>query len=207
MIDTAGFFKSPVADRIQKQETGEPFIEHESPVASIDTSDAFVHDPARSARLRRKFDRRILPICAWFYLMNYLDRGNIGNAKVLNSETGDSLLQRTRMTNTDYAIVVSLFGAAYAIFEVPSNFVMKRYVRPSLWLGVLLFCWGSLTMAFAGVRNYASVAALRFLIGAFEAGFFPGMPEHVSVGLDCSFFCMLILFPQELCIISRSGTV
>lgn len=52
---------------------------------------------------------------------------------------------------------------------------MKHYVRPSLWLAILLFCWGALTIGFAGVQNYATVVVLRFLIGVFEAGFFPGM--------------------------------
>jgi MFS family permease len=61
-----------------------------------------------------------------------------------------------------------------ALFEVPSNYVMKHWVRPSLWLAILLFCWGALTIGFAGVHNYATVVVLRFLIGVFEAGFFPG---------------------------------
>jgi MFS family permease len=120
-------------------------------------------------------DLHILPLCAWIYLLNYLDRGNIGNSKVLNSETGDDLLQQTNMTATNYAVAVSLFSLAYALFEVPSNWIMKRYVRPSRWLATLLGCWGIFTIGFAGVKNYASVVVLRFLIGVFEAGFFPGI--------------------------------
>jgi MFS family permease len=58
-----------------------------------------------------------------------------------------------------------------ALFEVPSNYVMKHWVRPSLWLAFLLFAWGALTIGFAGVHNYATVVVLRFLIGMFEAGF------------------------------------
>jgi hypothetical protein len=54
------------------------------------------------------------------YLLNYLDRGNIGNSKLLNSETGDSLMQQTNMSNLQYAVAVSLFAVAYAVFEVPS---------------------------------------------------------------------------------------
>lgn len=52
---------------------------------------------------------------------------------------------------------------------------MKHYVRPSLWLGFLLAAWGCVTIGFAGVQNYATVLALRLLIGVFEAGFFPGL--------------------------------
>ena len=97
--------------------------------------------------------------------MNFLDRGNIGNARVLNSETGDDLLQKAHMNADGYALTVTLFSLAYALFEVPSNWVMKHYVRPSLWLGFLLFAWGAVTMGFAGVTNYASVLSLRLLIG------------------------------------------
>ena len=137
-----------------------------------------VEDKQRSRRLVRAMDRRILPLCAWIYLLNYLDRGNIGNGKVLNEETGDDLIQQTGMNDTKYAIAVSLFSLAYFLFEVPSNWIMKRYVRPSLWLGTLLLCWGLLTIGFAGVQNFATVVVLRFLIGAFEAGFFPGKSTY-----------------------------
>ena len=75
-------------------------------------------------KLNRRLDIRILPLCCWVYLLNFLDRGNIGNSKVLNAETGDDLLQHTNMTADGYAITVTLFSLAYALFEVPSNWVM-----------------------------------------------------------------------------------
>lgn len=66
--------------------------------------------------------------------------------------------------------MLSLFSLAYAIFEVPSNWIMKRFVRPSLWLAILLFGWGAFTLGFTGVQTYAQAVVLRFLIGTFEAG-------------------------------------
>jgi MFS family permease len=136
--------------------------------------DQDVNDPVRNRKLNRRLDYRVLPLCCWVYLLNFLDRGNIGNSKVLNAETGDDLLQQTNMSANGYALTVTLFSLAYALFEVPSNWIMKHYVRPSVWLGALLFCWGAVTIGFAGVQNYATVVVLRFLIGVFEAGFFPG---------------------------------
>ncbi|KAK3675921.1 hypothetical protein LTR78_004113 [Recurvomyces mirabilis] len=127
------------------------------------------NDKARVRRVVRSIDLKILPLCAFMYLLNYLDRGNIGNSKVLNQETGDDLIQRTHMTATGYAVAVSLFSLAYALFEVPSNWIMKRYVRPSRWLATLLFCWGVFTIGFSGVKTYAEVVVLRFFIGVFEA--------------------------------------
>ncbi|KAI0015747.1 MFS transporter [Xylariomycetidae sp. FL0641] len=138
-------------------------------------------DAQRNRRLNRRLDARLLPLCAWLYLLNFLDRGNIGNAKVLNEESGDDLLQQTGTTARGYALTVTLFSLTYTLFEVPSNWIMKHHVRPSLWLGILLGCWGALTIGFAGVRNYATVLALRLLIGVFEAGFFPGIVYLITI--------------------------
>lgn len=83
----------------------------------------------------------------------------------MNEETNDDILDVTGTTTKGYAVAVSMFSLAYATFEVPSNWIMKRFVRPSLWLGFLLFGWGALTMGFTGVQTYAQVVVLRFLIG------------------------------------------
>jgi len=89
------------------------------------------------------------------------------------------------MTANGYAITISLFSLAYFLFEVPSNWVMKHYVRPSLWLAFLLFCWGAPT-----------VVVLRFLIGAFEAGFFPSkcVPYITVMKHTPSFTCLGIVY-------------
>lgn len=94
------------------------------------------------------------------------------------------MLSVTGLTPHGYALTVTLFSVAYAIFEVPSNWVMKHYIRPSMWLGILLFAWGGLTIGFAGVKNTSTIIALRFLIGVFEAGFFPGA---LQITLDAIF--------------------
>ncbi|CAH0047332.1 unnamed protein product [Clonostachys solani] len=133
------------------------------------------YDAARHAKLRHKIDRRLLPLFCWVYLLNYLDRSNIGNAKILNDETGDSFLSSVNMTATQYSITITVFSIFYCLFEVPSNWVMKRYVKPSNWLAFLIFSWGVVTIGFAFVKNYAGVIALRTLVGLFEAGAYPGM--------------------------------
>lgn len=131
---------------------------------------AFVEDKQRSSRLRRKVDLRFLPLCAFVYLLNYLDRGNIGAARIMNKETNDDILQVTNTTAQGYAVAISVFSVAYAVFEIPSNLIMKRYVRPSLWLGILLFGWGAVTVGFTGVQTYPQIVGLRFLIGTILMG-------------------------------------
>jgi hypothetical protein len=84
-------------------------------------------DPAINKALVRKQDLRILPLSASIYLLCYLDRSNIGNAKVLNAETKNDLLQETHMTDLQYVIALMVFLIAYALFEVPSNVLLKRF--------------------------------------------------------------------------------
>lgn len=103
------------------------------------------------------------------------------------------MLSVTGLTPHGYALTVTLFSVAYAVFEIPSNWVMKHYIRPSMWLGILLFAWGALTIGFAGVQNTSTIIALRFLIGAFEAGFFPGTLESSKIETlaNCSRYRLL----------------
>ena len=128
------------------------------------------HDKA----LVYKQDLRIVPLCSFIYLLCYLDRSNIGNAKVLNADEGDDLLSETHMTNLQYTIALMVFLVAYALFEVPSNYMLKR-LKPSNWIAFLMFSWGAITMGLGGVHSFGAVTAVRFLLGIFEAGLFPGL--------------------------------
>lgn len=136
-------------------------------------------DPELNAALVRKQDARIIPLAAGIYLLCYLDRSNIGNAKVLNAATHHDLLSETSMTNYQYTVALMVFLIAYALFEVPSNYFLKT-VRPSRWIAFLMLAWGSLTMGLAGTNSYASVTVVRFLLGVFEAGLFPGLVYHLT---------------------------
>ncbi|KAI1391702.1 MFS transporter [Hypoxylon trugodes] len=168
-------------EKIEPQEHLEGHIGEGKTVASLEDAGQEALNEQRNKRLNRRLDIRLLPVLALVYLLNFLDRGNIGNARVLNKETGDDMLSKTGMTSNGYALTVTLFSVAYTVFEVPSNWIMKHYVRPSVWLAILLGCWGVLTIGFAGVKNYGTVLALRLLIGMFEAGFFPGIVYLITI--------------------------
>ena len=62
-----------------------------------------------------------------------------------------------------------VFLVAYAIFEVQSNYFLKK-TSPSTWIAFLMFAWGSITIGLGGANNFATISALRFLLGTFEAG-------------------------------------
>jgi hypothetical protein len=64
-----------------------------------------------------------------------------------------------------------VFLVAYAVFEVPSNYLLKR-LSPSKWIAFLMFSWGAVTMGLGGTKSYGAVTAVRFILGMFEAGLF-----------------------------------
>ncbi|KAI9648898.1 hypothetical protein NHQ30_001464 [Ciborinia camelliae] len=123
---------------------------------------------ANTKSLVWKQDLKIVPLCAGIYLLCYLDRSNIGNAKTLNDSTHDDLLSDTHMTGFQYIIALMSFLIAYAIFEVPSNYFLKK-LSPSKWISFLMFSWGIMTIGLGFTRNFAGVTALRFFLGMFEA--------------------------------------
>ncbi|KAL3436356.1 major facilitator superfamily domain-containing protein [Aspergillus tetrazonus] len=129
---------------------------------------------AREKALIWKQDLHIIPLSAAIYLLCYLDRSNIGNAKIMNSETGNDLLIETNMSSYEYTIALMVFLIAYALFEVPSNYFLKK-LKPSRWIAFLMLSWGAVTMGLGGAHNYAQVTGLRFLLGVLEAGLFPGL--------------------------------
>lgn len=83
----------------------------------------------------RKIDFRLLPPLTILYIVAFMDRSNIGNAKVagMNDELG--------LTSSQYNIALTVFFFPYAIFEVPSNIVLKL-MRPSHWITILVIVWG-----------------------------------------------------------------
>ncbi|KAA8650079.1 putative MFS transporter [Aspergillus tanneri] len=129
---------------------------------------------AREKALVWKQDLRILPLSAGIYLLCYLDRSNIGNAKILNVDTGNDLLTETSMTSYEFTIALMVFLIAYALFEVPSNYLLKK-LKPSRWIAFLMLSWGASTMGLGGTHNYTQVTGIRFLLGVMEAGLFPGL--------------------------------
>ncbi|KAL7625270.1 hypothetical protein AAE478_004486 [Parahypoxylon ruwenzoriense] len=152
-----------------KEELGENVVHYESSNSITEAEKA----------LRWKQDKRIVPLSAGIYFLCYLDRSNIGNAKIMNSSTGDDLMTQTGMTNYQYTIALMIFLVAYGLFEVPSNILLKK-LRPSRWIAFLMFSWGALTIGLGGVHSYATVTVVRFLLGVFEAGLFPGLVYYLT---------------------------
>lgn len=103
----------------------------------------------------------------------------IGNARIMNGGTGNSMLQELHMSSTQFQQMQTVFIVTYSIFDIPSNIVLKR-VKPSWLFAFLLFCWSVLTIGFGGVKNFGEACAVRALIGVFEAGLYPGIMYYFT---------------------------
>ncbi|KAJ7213290.1 major facilitator superfamily domain-containing protein [Mycena rebaudengoi] len=125
------------------------------------------------ARLFRKLDWRILPIVTLLYLLSFIDRTNIGNAKIAG------LPEDLHLVGLQYNVCAAVFFISYCLFEVPSNMVLKK-VRPNLWLAFIMFVWGVIMLSMAFVKNYTHLAVARFFLGVAEAGLLPGATFYLS---------------------------
>src|SRR5437764_3993587 len=118
----------------------------------------------------RAIDRvrlRLIPFLACLYLIAYLDRVNVGFAALqMNAALGFS--------GRVYGLGAGIFFVGYFLFEVPSNLVLAR-VGARVWIARIAIVWGLVSISMMFVKGAASFIALRFLLGAAEAGFFPGI--------------------------------
>ncbi|KAK0750766.1 major facilitator superfamily domain-containing protein [Schizothecium vesticola] len=138
-----------------------------------DDAPAFYIDPKVEARLRLKIDFMVVPTVSLLYLFCFIDRANIGNAKIAGFEKDLGL------TGYDYNALLSIFYISYIIFEIPSNIACK-YFGPGWWLPGISLGFGAISLATAFVDNFAQAAGVRFLLGMFEAGMLPGISYYLS---------------------------
>ncbi|KAI0144491.1 major facilitator superfamily domain-containing protein [Xylariaceae sp. FL1272] len=133
-----------------------------------DLIDSYVPDSEEERKLVRKIDLYLLPTIWLMYLLSYVDRSNIGNAKVAGLQ--DDL----NLTSNQYSITLVVFFVGYVIFEIPSNMVLAR-TRPSRFLPTIMFLWGIVTIAIGWIPSFQALVGVRVLVGILEAGFAPGV--------------------------------
>ncbi|GAA5917913.1 hypothetical protein JCM5296_002097, partial [Sporobolomyces johnsonii] len=131
--------------------------------------------PEEETKLYRKIDRRVMPILALLYLLSFMDRGNIGNAR-LNGLEAD-----LKMTSAHYNLALSCFFITYVgpcsprrycFCEVPANIFLKK-TKPSYWLGGITLVWGIVMACMGVVQSFGGLLATRLCLGIAEAGLFP----------------------------------
>ncbi|KAI8640259.1 major facilitator superfamily domain-containing protein [Parasitella parasitica] len=130
-------------------------------------------DPKLEARIRRKFDMRIVPMATLIYLMAFIDRSNMGNAKNLG------MTEELDLTGNRFSITLTTFFITYVLFEIPTNIMCKKF-GPRIWLSMIVFAFGIVSMCLAFCTSYAGLATARAFLGAAEAGIMPGISYMLS---------------------------
>jgi MFS family permease len=113
-----------------------------------------------------------MPFLLLLYVLAFLDRVNIGYAK-------PAFLRDTGLGEGAYAFGAGVFFVAYALLEIPSNLMLHR-VGARVWIASIMMAWGVVSAATMFARSSETFFILRFLLGAAEAGFFPGMILYQS---------------------------
>jgi sugar phosphate permease len=128
--------------------------------------------PEEQKRTIRRIDIRLVSTLGFLYSISLMDRNNTGIAMIAGMSTD------LVMTGSRYSVVVLLFFIPYVLFQPPSTAILRK-VEPRLFLSLTTLVWGLTTIASGFVKNWNELIPLRLILGACEAGFFPG--ESISI--------------------------
>lgn len=158
--------------------------------AEVDENDADKHaddeeikSPVETARMRkiyRKLDLRIIPPFWILYFLCSAVRSNVGLAQTMNTAQGHDLESVLNLSAHQVSTGLALFYVTYVVLEVPSNLAMSK-LSPSVWLARIVISVGVIGTAMVGMKNAAGYYVLRLLLGAVEAGMWPGMTLFLTM--------------------------
>ena len=155
-------------------------------ISPIEDENEFIIDKAMEKRLNWKCDVKLLPPLICLFVITFVDRTNIANAKI------EGMTTDLKMKGNDYNTSLWILNIPYICLAVPSNLLMKKgFVRPAVYLSGIMFCWGEVsfyvyecpcvnvitalcTIGLGCTKTFKGVLACRFLMGVFESGFVPG---------------------------------
>lgn len=133
---------------------------------------------ASDAALYRKITIRIVPLLFLGYMAAYMDRMNVGFAKL-------QMMDALEFSDTAFGVGAGILFVGYCLFEVPSNLLMARIGARKTFVRIMVL-WGVTSAATAFVRTPGQFYVVRFLLGVFEAGFFPGVILYLSYWFPAS---------------------
>ncbi len=129
-------------------------------------------DTARAALLRRKVAWRIMPLVILLYLAAYLDRANVGFAKL-------RMARDLQFSDEVFGLGIGIFFIGYLTLEIPGAMLVERWSARK-WFARILITWGLISACTAMVKTPMQFYVARFLLGVAEAGFFPGIIVYFS---------------------------
>ncbi|CAJ2501289.1 Uu.00g041420.m01.CDS01 [Anthostomella pinea] len=152
-------------------------------VNSTNESPAFLaEDPKLDRALLWRRDAVLIPIMGLLYMLLFLDRTNIANARALGIGKPNGLEMSLNMPSNGYNVALSIFYIPFVLAEVPANLILNlNKIRPGLFLGGQMLLLGILGMCQGLTRTYGGLLALRFLMGVFEASLPAGATYMISM--------------------------
>ena len=130
-------------------------------------------DESFETKTYHKVDLRLIPFLFLCYILAYLDRVNVGFAKL-------QMLKELSLSDAAFATGAGIFFIGYFFFEVPSNVLLKKF-GARMWIARIMITWGIVSSCMIFVKGAWSFYAMRFLLGIAEAGFFPGVIFYLTL--------------------------
>ncbi|GKZ21372.1 hypothetical protein AbraIFM66951_006234 [Aspergillus brasiliensis] len=152
--------KPPSVERI------EDIDKLETSPTDVDYDEEFT--PAEQRKIIHRVDRRLVTMAGLAYCISLMDRTNLSMAAVAGMTKDLQLGVGTR-----YSVVILVFFIPYVVFQPPMTVIIRK-VGPTLFLGTLVISWGAILVGMGFVKNWKQMVAIRVLLGALEAGYFPG---------------------------------
>ena len=137
------------------------------------------HSPAQERAVMSKMAWRLLPILVVMFLIAFIDRQNVGFAKL-------QMVHSLHMTEAAYGLASSLFFIGYLLFEVPSTLALHRF-GARVWLARIMLTWGAITVLMGFTTSMQAFCGLRFALGVAEAGFYPGVIYYLTLWFPQSY--------------------
>ncbi|KAJ5749011.1 uncharacterized protein N7511_010707 [Penicillium nucicola] len=179
MIESSGTPEKPALHEVENAVPPPPNstdLKHKEQIADAESGSLgpVVFEGVNENAVLRKMDLRLIPMLSALYLLAFLDRGNIGNAKI------EGLVEDLNMTGPQYNWTLTVFFFTYAAFELPSNLLLKK-LKPSRWLPFIMVAWGICMTLMGVVKGYGGLLATRIFLGVAEAGLYPGVAYYITL--------------------------
>ncbi|KZT42389.1 MFS general substrate transporter [Sistotremastrum suecicum HHB10207 ss-3] len=155
---------------------------HQDDQASIDkgtgsassfAGEALVWDKAAERRAVHKLDLTLVPLTTMIYLLSFLDRTNIGSAKVAGMQ------KDLKLTANQFSVALTVTYVLFILSEIPSNLLMKKFGANNLIPGLTIL-WGMVCACQGAVKSYSGLLGVRFMLGLVEGGLLPGLVLYMS---------------------------
>ncbi|TRM64282.1 MFS general substrate transporter [Schizophyllum amplum] len=129
---------------------------------------------AEERRLVRKIDLRCMPALVILFILNFIDRGNLSNARL------QGLQEDLSLNDTEFATCLSVLFAGYIFMQVPSNLIMNAIPYPRLFMATVVSLWGAISALTSLCDSFSHLVVCRFWLGFVEAAFYPSAVYYLS---------------------------